>query len=163
MFHSNLLLTMIKEIKTEKFEGLAVLVPDDAYDFTNNLASHQIDYVQDINFNESVLKMSGCILLKNHWNEPIQILGKATELTEEQLELILPNTHPYRRPSHFYEILKANECYTVNPYGKDKGLYIVHHLGDAATAAKIILAYQKKWDEAEATTGTWIILQKLPS
>jgi hypothetical protein len=82
---------MIKEIKTEKFSGKALLVPDDAYNFRY----YPIDWQSDVNVIEwdipakktgSLVETNGHYLIEDDFD--YEILGRATELNEEQCEAI---------------------------------------------------------------------------
>lgn len=168
---------MIKEIKTDRFEGLAVLVPDDAYAFTNELASHQIDYIQDTEFNEGFLNMSSCILLKNYWNHPLQIIGKATELTEEQCAEIVDNEEDFdpddmdlcgddyepniiyknygRKRKNVREFTFNKATDSLLSLMQSLECYSVNPYGDRAFNSGA-----GKWQEAQANVCTWIILRK---
>lgn len=74
---------MIKEIKTEKFEGLAVLVPDDA----KNIGFHKSDWDMQVgdfsnvyyDINNESFEID--IVDEDH---DYEIISKATELTEDQ-------------------------------------------------------------------------------
>jgi hypothetical protein len=139
---------MIKEIKTEKFEGLAVLVPPYG-------TAHVLDLKQ------------------------YKILGKAKELTEEQCADIMPKPVPLvdtdgnqtgsnylsgSAKSDFNNLLHyIHGCYSINPYEKFKGAKLVHAQGSVPTAEMIIEEVNRKYDEAQKHTGTWLILKKISS
>ena len=165
MFHVNILLIMIKEIKTEKFEGLAVLVPDGAHGYFYSVDSKG----KYLTSNSGTFDNDGDdegfeIKISDDSRRTFKILGKATELTEEQLKLIIPDTFRRRRFSHFQDILEAQGCYSVNPYA---GIFRPHlstpekgNLGEII-AGVIYNDVKQLFLEAEANTGTWLILQKL--
>lgn len=121
---------MIKEIKIEKFEGLAYLLPDwyvnasiymgylivtvhdkmnflspsvieDYYKLQNALSNHN----PDKDFKEVIIKLPDGEFKK---------LGASFELSDEHLALILPDTFHKRRFSHFQDILTIQ----AGPNGK---------------------------------------------
>ena len=149
---------MIKEIKTLKFEGLAVLIPNNKTDIS------ALDLVTLI-----------CDRENYHPHERVSLLGKINELTEEQCAEIMPK---YKLGNHncgyhdtinrpdvlfstakdaFKSMLKELGCYSVNPLQSsppttDILFYDSIHDYDVSV---------EKWKEAQANTGTWLILKKL--
>jgi hypothetical protein len=143
---------MIKEIKTEKFEGLAVLVPERAHNFSTAVDSKG-KYLNFFigQYYDGGDDLGGELKLTDDSSMKTRILGKATELTKANLELILPDTFAKRRSSHFQDILKALWCYSINPFGERPINSMFHDMR----------IRQRIWDRAQANTGTWLILQKL--
>jgi hypothetical protein len=167
---------MIKEIKTETFEGLAVLVPDDARNFDigrwagRRLIFNQGKYEVD-NMKTGSIELS--------LDSEYEILGKATELTEEQCEDISPYECPNQwceggyidqgynekwicdycqeeedkespNIERFASLLQSLGCYAVNPYG-DKPSILNNDVWYS----------EEQWQEAQANTGTWLIIGKI--
>lgn len=158
---------MTKEIKTEKFEGLVVLVPDDATDF-------RIDYASYVVLSWSNETGSDAFRLDNC---RYKILGKATELTEEQCADIMPGEDigllgmvfkNYINPSDpfcdakqsFKSFMHSLECYSVNPYG-EKPEFVFGEYGKSPIEFNRFELDMFKWQEAQSNTGTWLILKKL--
>ena len=121
---------MIKEIKTEKFEGLAVLVPDGAYDYRimyHNLFGYRLPGEGNRCFTLPV-------------GNDYQIIGKATELTEEQCQRIMPLPAISAKYGDPYQYCPAKDSFNTLLY--ELGCYV---LGE----------------NNKPPAGTWLILQKL--
>lgn len=129
---------MIKEIKTDRFEGVALLIPDGKTDISVK------DIVKMLNSMDSY-----------HPDDRWIVFDKATELKNTHLEMILPDTFSGRRYSHFQDILKSMECYSVNPYGEEP-----KDIPDLGAFTQAIRKKHQQWKKAQETTGTWIILKK---
>ena len=69
------------KFKTGKGELLFVKVPEDAYDFTNELAPNQIDYIQDSEWNGGTLKFGSSIILPKEYD--FTIISLSSNVTEE--------------------------------------------------------------------------------
>lgn len=121
---------MIKEIKTEKFEGLAVLVPDYYVSSFFNMGylvvkvENEKTFIgEDEMFPPDKLQkaLDRVNKLPEHVTIPaiklpdgdFMVLGKSTELTEEHLALILPDTFPKRRFSHFQDTLNNTGTWII--------------------------------------------------
>ena len=137
----------IKEIKTEKFEGLAVLVPDGTanyelkyYKYSDGKEYHSINY----SFSE---RHTGGFLLwykdfggrKNYPKEgELVLLGKATELTEEQCTEIVDKGQSYGYYDYYSEFVAGLTFWD-----------------------KASLSFASLMRSLQANTGTWLILRKL--
>lgn len=103
-----------------------------------------------------------------NWEE----LGVAHELTEEVWDSVLPSysiqdEFDYMRYDNLefcetatesgLSLLRANECYAVNPYGRDEPEGIKH----IGVFAQLMRQKHKLWNEAQQNTGKWILLRKL--
>jgi hypothetical protein len=170
---------MIKEIKTEKFSGLAVLVPDET-------TNHELRYVKysdgkeyyslNYQFGRNSSYTHGGFLLwykdfggrKNYPKEgELHIIGIATQLTEEQCtEIVSLFSSPYlggkkyvsyhnmnlyeSAKDSFASLMQSLGCYSVNPYTHPSKLSPIGYNKN-----------KQKWQEAQANTGTWLIIQKI--
>jgi len=160
---------MVKEIKTKKFEGLAVLVPDDAGKFSikktrkgyADQLHYYVPYTLDVVSNQRLVILQG---------EGYEVLGKATELTEEQCAEIVDykttgyfKSYAYKNADFifntakesFTSLMQSLECYSVNPLNPP--IERLQYGGEYTMRQSEIDEYE----EAQANTGTWIILRKL--
>jgi hypothetical protein len=160
---------MIKEIKTEKFEGLAMLVPD-------SMTEECSFYPNALTYKVSGVTVCESLPTAYHDGKWI-VLGKATELTEEQCAGIMPKSvrvlgSDFKQTGSTYltetargdfdQFLRYILCaYSVNPYEKFKGAKLVHSAGDPDTADRIVKEVKLRFEQAQASTGTWLIIQKL--
>lgn len=156
---------MIKEVKTEKFEGLAVLVPDDAHTFFIHPLMCILGWTDGNGSNFSNLEYLKC-----------EILGKATELTEEQCaEIINSDEWPMTVKGFLYwpdfnniddqvtetakeafeTLTESMECYYENPIAPP--IERLQYGGGYAMRQSEVDEYEK----AQKQTGTWLILKKL--
>jgi len=124
---------MIKKIKTEKFEGLALLVPDDASDFS----IESPDSLAFISGEYSDLKIEQ---LSDGY--PWEILGKATEMTEEQCAEIVDA--PMFDKYYFDYMNPKFEGWA--------GGFLLSNALESFTSLMRSL---------EANTGTWLIIERL--
>lgn len=171
---------MIKEIKTEKFEGLAVLVPEWYVSSFANMGYLVIQVMNEKTFIgedemfppdrleralERVSKLPEYITLPaiKLPDGEYKILGKATELTEEQCAEIVSqmkdSTYPFEVEEYkvtFENLMHSLECYSVNPCG-DKSSFLDMKAFEKVDAW---LERAKKWQDAQENTGTWLILKK---
>ena len=150
-------MSKIEIIQIGQTTFLAILVAPDASNFRISKGypdppAGDLAYDTDLN----IWNTGNAILPNGDYT----ILGIATALSQDQLEMLLPDTFPQRRYSHFQEILKAYKCYSENPYGEDKPA-ISHSHGDIGFSTALFEGYVKRWEEAQALTGSWLILQKL--
>lgn len=141
---------MIKEIKTEKFEGLALLVPDNTY-------NHQLEYVKYsdgkeyfmLNYNFGKNHIGGFVLWykdfggrKKYPKEgELFLLGKSTELTEEQCAVIVCIGMDYYEPA-YKNYAADNDAIFKYPFDTAKE------------------SFNSLMQSTGANTGTWVILKK---
>jgi len=170
---------MIKKIKTEKFEGLAVLVPDDAINFIFSV-DHTGKYLNwdDGLFDEEGFAEGGELFLTNDSRNKFKIVGKSTELTEEQCAEIVSIGMDYYEPAYknyvaeadslfkypfdtakesFASLMESIGCYAVNPYGEKEP----EDISDLGAFTQMMRQKWVKWQEAQKQTGIWVILKKL--
>lgn len=164
---------MIKEIKTDRFEGLAVLVPE-------GLIS--IDMYSAVSGNYISCSNSTSIKIPNgKWH----LVGNAKDFTEENAFLVvesfikrvnIPQRHQGYMDStqylNYYSDLKFEDsfssaiesfeslmqsmgCYSVNPYGEEP-----KDIPDLGAFTQAVRKQHQQWKKAQETTGTWIILKK---
>jgi len=143
---------MIKQIKTEKFEGLAVMVPEDANDFELSFWNYQRQMYLDT---KSVLIFESrsdrrkqirqdrphVILPENDY----LVLGKATELTEERCAEIVPSIIPGK-------LMQSWGIKILYPMFNSEKKSL-----NASTAFSSLMEF------VGATQGTWLILEKCSS
>lgn len=154
---------MIKEIKTEKFEGLAVLVPENASD----LVYPKIGIV-DLYFLLKNGQYESVIIPQN--KNGYEIMGKATELTRQNCADIvkyigLPwnaykdytnNSNWFNNPiQSFKSLLYSLGCYSENP------IPVPEPQGNGIDEMDYCQTWIKDYEEAQGFTGTWLILKKL--
>lgn len=144
---------MIKEIKTAKFSGLAVLVPDDYYELRISLKkTDHLIYRQGEFYSNWIQLPFAC-----------ELLGKSTELREEQCYDIVEawviveawlsyTTLSFTFKEIIPKFMHSIGCYSVNPFG-EKPTETFNHPDWEFTRAK--------WEEAQANTGIWLVLKKL--
>jgi hypothetical protein len=159
---------MIKHIKTEKFEGLAVLVPDDARNFDiGRWAGRRLIFNQGKCEVDNMKTGSIELGLDSEY----EILGKANELTEEQRRSIVSFEYDnllfdcigelfrnYLNHSDpvldsvqaFNSLMESLECYSFNPYTHPSKLSPIGYNKN-----------KQKWKEAQANIGTWLIIGKI--
>jgi len=169
---------MIKEIKTEKFEGLAVLVPDDAEDFDRECVSDedffQLNYLMINNDEESGFHGEPTVYsIDMPCN--FEIIGKSTELTEEQCADIVGLSFGVNNIYKSYEDITAVDtakesfaslmqsigAYSVNPYPKpdiNSEKYVP--ISDDAKDTLFMNDWDQ-WETAQEHTGTWLILKRI--
>jgi len=154
---------MIKEIKTDKFEGLALLVPDNTSNY------RLMDSVSLFSGDSSICKLP----------YRCKILGKSTELTEEQCAEIVEMFSMEKRingkktyvsynsmglhltaKESFESLMQSLQCYSVNPYGENKPFYSGQSDYDDPYGNKGRKEHEQ-WQQAQANTGTWVILKKI--
>jgi hypothetical protein len=179
---------MIKEIKTEKFEGLAVLVPDGFKGGVANM-NYLIGYVDN----------PKTMIHEKHFNSPYaiqkqldrvgklpefialpaiklphgeyMIVGKSSELTEDQCEFIArqnPLMPVQTFKQRFNALMHSMECYSINPLGKKPERMVPfmgrgHYTENQMDRIERFNIELRIWEEAEKKTGTWLILQKISS
>lgn len=162
---------MIKEIKTERFEGLAVLVPKGTLDNppyitwltpTAGIGNQWLGWTFK----------HGVELPQGSW----EIIGKATELTEEQCAEIVDvagffdfGFGRYKSYSEndksvifagqsFESLMKSLECYSVNPLPDPEDTmrqgngYVYYGATDEEF---------EEYERIQSRTGSWIILKKI--
>lgn len=163
----------IKEIKTENFEGLAVLVPDDFKDYAG-ANNNELFY-----WTETCTQSTGDYPYSVHVPniKEYKILGKANELTEEQCETITPCVYDGREDVNvmgliyecydgsdftcntakesFASLMQSIRCYSVNPVPNPEPQF------DERGNGGYCETWVKDYEKAQANTGTWIILKKL--
>ena len=66
---------MEKEIKIKDKTYFFIEVPFDAYGFSNNLHSAQIDFLQDIHYKYSSLMVSDTVILKDYYDSKFNFLS----------------------------------------------------------------------------------------
>ncbi|SFE55466.1 hypothetical protein SAMN03003324_00876 [Pedobacter antarcticus] len=177
---------MIKELKTEKFEGLAVLVADGYY-------CAEIESVPEEKFFQLNFLLDNTDEESGFFGDPVvwsielpfdcKILGKATDLTEYECAgivqplwngfmnylLINEPVGNYKRlvkettKESFDSLMQSLGCYPVNPFA---GIFTPRIAKDKKDLGSVLgeVIYndmRELWKEAEANTGTWLILQKL--
>lgn len=70
---------------TSKGDFIAVPVPEKAYDFTNDMVSHQIDYNEDHKMNNNkTLTISSSIILRYNWGEQFEIIGLSSDILKDE-------------------------------------------------------------------------------
>lgn len=137
---------MIQEIKTDKFEGLLVKVPDGSYGFRISYGSYVV-----LSWKHKT-QGSGAYRITDNTSEKWHIIGNPFELTDELLA-ILPETYTGRRYSQWMDILKSLLVYKENPYQYP----IIHDF----SSEKKYKEQHLKWQQTEERTGNWVLLQKL--
>jgi len=180
---------MIKEIKTEKFEGLAVLVPDDYAGSMANMGylvvmvTNPATLIHEKHFNspyairkqlDRVSKLPDFVSLPaiKLPDGDYKILGKATDMTEEQCAEIVevkkaglfidymtekPKYHLRYYDSakeSFASLMQVNECYRKNPF---EAVFT----NNTVFGNRIAECSKDAYITADRSTGTWLILQKL--
>lgn len=167
---------MIKEIKTQKFEGIAVLLPEDfkeiagsnnneLFYWTDTCTQSMGDYPYSVHV-PNVLKYD--------------IIGFVKDITEEHAaEIVEFSTQQYtvrhyknycqhKIGVYVYEFKKAKEsfqslmqsigCYSVNPLSDPE---LTMRQGDGYVYYSASDEDFEEYEKAEANTGTWLILKKL--
>jgi hypothetical protein len=79
----------MKEINLPSGNYLFVEVPDDAYDFSNNLHSAQIDFLQDTPYKDSSIVIKDAVILRDYYHDKFEIISTTKDITEEQAESIV--------------------------------------------------------------------------
>lgn len=74
----------MKEINLPSGNYLFVEVPDDAYDFSNNLHSAQIDFLQDTPYKDSSIVIKDAVILRDYYNDKFEVISTTKDITEEQ-------------------------------------------------------------------------------
>lgn len=168
---------MIRKIKTEKFEGLAVLVPDVKMFFK----IHNEYLVMGVSSEDvggkikKIQRGDNRGFIRSELIYGCEILGKVEELTEDQCADIVElgeagsfygyNFTVYKNYKNsedkgdwffkstisFASLMQSMECYSVNPYGERPKADIFI---DNTIRWKI-------WDYAQKKVGTWLILKKV--
>jgi hypothetical protein len=181
---------MIKEIKTEKFEGLAVLVPNGSHNFGIAVDSKG-KYLQFFigEYDEDGDDLGGELKVTDDPRMKLKILGKATQLTEEQCAEIAPYECPNQwceggyidqgynekwrcdycqeeedkeNPNieRFASLMQSLGCYSLNPYG-EKPEFVFDNYGKSPAEFNRFELDMFKWQLAQANTGTWLIIGKI--
>lgn len=169
---------MIKEIKTEKFEGLAVLMPELFVKATAYMGylivtiHNEASYIAEDQFFPPDKLQRALDRVRNipeYKDVPYKlpdgdykVIGKATELTEEQCAQIVPQmkdtSYPFEIEEYkvtFDNLLQSMECYSVNPYGDER-----KDVPDLGAFTQMMRQKHREWQEAQANSGTWLILKK---
>jgi hypothetical protein len=180
---------MIKEIKTEKFEGLAVLVPDGFKGGVANMGyltgkmDNPANRIHEKHFNSPYAiqkQLDRVNKLPEYVDAPAiklpegdyKIIGKAIELTEEQCETIAVKNPLIAYEMNFRRcfnlLMRKIECYSENPLGKKPERLVPfmgrgHYSENQLERIERFNSELRKWEEAEKQTGTWLILQKISS
>jgi len=173
---------MMKEIKTEKFEGIAVFVGNDYYDFAikkseflypgQNVLTYKSPVIWDKYQKEGWSWETKC-------ESGMEILGKSTELTEEQCANIIPSLVPgnvlksigvsvlypmfnsdrksLNAKTAFASLMQSIGAYSVNPYGEKEP----EDISDLGAFTQMMRQKWKNWKQAQANTGTWLILRRV--
>lgn len=141
---------MTQEIKTKKFEGLLVKVPDEAHAPT---ISKDGWLYWEINGSRNTGQEE---LPYGQW----KLIGNPFELSDELLAIILPDTFEKRRFSHWIDILSSLQVYKENPYG-DKPEFVFNENGKSPIEFARFEADMFKWQEKEERTGNWILIEKI--
>lgn len=164
---------MTKQINTGVAELLLVKVPDDATGFSMCFHSTRMIFkTSDVSYPRTV----GGDAFIDFDRGPKRMLGFAHDLTEEVWATIVAKTYgpDSDEPDRYLDywenewiaftatesglsLLRANECYAVNPYGKTRPWI---HDEDAGTDREH-LGYN--WDHAQQNTGKWIALKPIKS
>lgn len=159
---------MTQEIKTEKFEGLLVKVPEaDAYGFRISYGSYVV-----LSWKHKS-KSSDSYRITDNTSEKWKIIGNPFELSEEECISILGDQHynevlGYYLPVFGYwgykyyktaiealnTLLKSLQVYKENPYGN---LFMRDE--DAGSYKETEL--YPRWKIAQERTGSWILIQKI--
>lgn len=124
-----------------KFEqnGIKYLVvefPRDACDFTNKIAPHQIDYTEYNFFMNGTVKTSSCVLLKEYWNQPLEIISTIRTTEEQAAEMV----ESVKFPSSgmvFYNLYDTESALTIK--AKDSLKSRIRSLGGSDDANYVIL------------------------
>ncbi len=74
---------MIYKLKIKEQEFILVGVPKYAYDFSNTLVPHQIDFTINTPYKESFIKCRDSVILEDYWNIPLKIIGAISSISEE--------------------------------------------------------------------------------
>jgi len=72
------------EFTTSKGEFIAVPVPDKAHTFTNDLVSHQIDFILDTIFLEGTIGFSACVILSDYCGQSFEIIGLSSDILKDE-------------------------------------------------------------------------------
>lgn len=70
----------MREFKTGKGEFIIVEHPKGAYNFTNMLALHQIDY----EIEKGGITWDSAIILKEYWGQEFEIIGLVSEILKDE-------------------------------------------------------------------------------
>lgn len=81
----------MKTIKIANKEYIFVEVPDRTYDFSNELHSAQIDYVQDNPWKNGVIKSKSAIIITEFYNDNFEIITTTNSITEEIAKTLIPS------------------------------------------------------------------------
>lgn len=159
----------IKLINTGKCNILAMMVPEGAKAWINPYIKEYL-HVGHIHGDAHSLPLP-----EGNW----QILGISTELTEEEWTNLLPievtniqgficgDYIDYLDRNNYYEtakesglsLLEANQCFSVNPYGKEAPIVSDPDPHSQYYGAQMDELY--RWQQAQENTGKWLILNKL--
>lgn len=154
----------IKQINTGVAELLALKVPEGATRFFVHPFMSILGFTKEDG-------SSGFIEFDQPLTGPWELLGNYTELTEEQCrEVVITNARgcfltksdafdDYTNSDSFCDtakeafasLMQANACYSENPYKYGKPSIVNHDLWYS----------EEQWQQAEANTGTWLILRKI--
>jgi hypothetical protein len=161
---------IVKEIKTDRFKGLAVLVPNRASEFSIE-SPNILAFMLDNTPND--------IKIDQLYGYTYEILGKATELTEDQCAdiTLLPmirekdgqlgfmiscmdiEIYP-TAVSAVQDFMQSLECYSENPYEESYNLIEEHFENNKCNITEVETVTEL-FEEAETNTGTWLILKKI--
>lgn len=70
----------MKEIQTSKGTFIVVPTNEKAHSFTNDLSSHQIDFIIE----EGGLRWGDCILLRDYWNMNLELIGLVSDILKDE-------------------------------------------------------------------------------
>jgi len=166
---------MIKEIKTEKFEGIAVLVPDGGYwptlkyvKYSDGKEYHMVDYYFGPNHTGGFILWYKDFGGRKKYPEKdgLKVIGISSDIMEEECAEIVKDWigyYPicYSSKEIFIKKLESLGCYSVNPFPKpdinaEKYTPISDDVKDT-----LFMNDWDQWENAQEHTGTWLILRKV--
>lgn len=153
----------IREINTGKSDIALVKLPEGSRDF--KVFNDEISYLSLF----EGYKTPRIYLPKGKW----KVLNLLPDLTEEQFaELVepevrilswadntdMPEVEAVSCKEVFNDIMIANNCFTVNPYGDSDATEIRVHKGQEQVGELLLNGFNRVRQEAEASTGSWLVL-----
>lgn len=145
----------LQEIKTSKFDGFGVLVPEDSQHYWIN----ENDMFLNIRYSFKNSNYKGSELVAAEKANKYKIIGISSELTEEQAKEIVDETNEFginmftdgrfsfvTALESFNSLMQSLEMYSDNPLGNNPYKMDV---------------VQSEWQQAQQRTGRWLIIKKL--
>jgi len=137
---------MTQEIKTDKFEGLLVKVPEGQVEiFEYGFSSYHLCITENKDIQLPV----------GQW----KLIGNPFELSDWQWKGIVPtqftggayNYSNYPHLSAGLSLLRSLQVYKENPFKN----------GEPSTINHEVWYSKQEWQEAEKRTGNWVLIQKI--